>query len=454
MFIDDKMIHYAKKSSSPLSRAIILVDDRKIRLEYFAAIEKIEKKLTALQNKAEAFQNEDQKLYENWFDLTFRNLRYQVEQKLKEYNDLCHFHNWIIAESRMKKISMDEAAYRLRREAENFKNADELTKEKIRQIRQARDEFIQNEQKVDELDDEFSEDSEDSNDEELKEKIEQFQGLSDEDIHHIYESEFDGVEFLVEFFEVTMETKDPSYFLRAWDLSPKSLQNLFKRYSKEMGVKDFEHLLKFMRANLKENGTTSEEKKDGDDQTFVFSPEKQEKKEEQTETLKLIYRQLVRRLHPDLWQHQGLKEEQRKTQILFQSLWGRVQKAYQSNNFMEMKKLKILVALKQKDLNTLSIDEIKSGVHIFKEELMTLEEQVRFFKKHPWWNFSKKRETKSLEKKIAKEFQNQLVDLETQIYDLHVTHNIMEMMYNENHEGTPGRKKRTQSRKRKKTKIF
>lgn len=102
------------------------------------------------------------------------------------------------------------------------------------------------------------------------------------------------------------------------------------------------------------------------------------------------------------------------------------------------------MALKQKDLDALTVDEIKNGVQFFDDELAELEEKVKQFKPLPWWNFSKKKSFKALEKKISKDFQTQIDEMEMEIADLELQHEIIESEYEWERRGTRSKKKRRQ----------
>jgi hypothetical protein len=53
-------------------RNLMVIDDRKVRMELFRATASILKKIKKLESGHEAFVIIDQRLYQDWYNLTFR----------------------------------------------------------------------------------------------------------------------------------------------------------------------------------------------------------------------------------------------------------------------------------------------------------------------------------------------------------------------------------------------
>ena len=118
---------------------------------------------------------------------------------------------------------------------------------------------------------------------------------------------------------------------------------------------------------------------------------------EQLEALKLLYRKLVRKLHPDLQGHDN------ELSAWHKKIWDRVQSAYKTSDRAELEKIYKLVLIRGRDLNDLSLGEIRESSRWLGDELKRMENEVKGLKRLPAWGFSRKKDLKSLERKVAKD---------------------------------------------------
>lgn len=303
------------------SRQLLIIDNSKIKQSYFSEVDKAEKKLDRLTQKITAFQNKDQQLYADWFNLTFRELQSEIVELNDEYMRLCRFHNWMIAESKMKKIPIAEALIRIREEEMLYKKGDESLKRIIEEKRTARDEFVQKSQSREDeeirrqfnesIQNDFDEDD-DSDEEQLSPKLKQlsdeFHSRTDEEIAQILEEKYASQIFMSDTLDLGFRVDDPSLFLRVWDIAQPEQKSEFRKHFKKFTNNKIDEIVEFMREELRQR----ERKKLNDQDSDAPDPVSQQKKAEAenapkqdiAEIIKSTYRHLVRKLHPDHWKTQ------------------------------------------------------------------------------------------------------------------------------------------------------
>ena len=111
--------------------------------------------------------------------------------------------------------------------------------------------------------------------------------------------------------------------------------------------------------------------------------------------LKVKYRELVRKLHPDY-----IKE---RTPHL-DNLWHEVQKAYKAQDLERLEMLLALTSIQEGDFSSdFSISQILNVQNEYKQQLKAIRSKIREAKKQPAWGFSKLTSTKVIQKKIERE---------------------------------------------------
>ena len=125
-----------------MTKSLVVIDDRSLRKAAFTKAEKLLKKLERLEGNLKTFHDTDQRLFQDWYELTFREDRKNIESLHDQYRELCRIHNWIIAIARQRDLSMPEAYAVFRDEDELYKTGSPEDKRRIAEERKRRDEFI------------------------------------------------------------------------------------------------------------------------------------------------------------------------------------------------------------------------------------------------------------------------------------------------------------------------
>jgi len=96
--------------------------------------------------------------------------------------------------------------------------------------------------------------------------------------------------------------------------------------------------------------------------------------------LKEIYRNLVRRLHPDKGAHRSAKEIE---------WWHQVQEAYESGNLEQLELILTLVEIEEKGAKEASVSVLTQLTEEFKKSIKAMKRKLAAFRKDIAWNFSR-----------------------------------------------------------------
>ena len=152
----------------------------------------------------------------------------------------------------------------------------------------------------------------------------------------------------------------------------------------------------------------------------------------------------MRHLHPDLQADgRGQTHWQKK-------IWNRVQNAKLSLNKRELEKLFRLVMIRSRNLNELTLSEIKESQSWLKIELDELSREARDLKKLPAWGFSRLKDYTVLKRKLEKPFEVELGQIQEMIDELKEQHSFLEMMGRANPDP---QRKRSRKRPRPKSRV-
>lgn len=438
------------------SREILVVDNRPIRRRYFLEAQKILQKVERLEEKIRLFHSSDQKLFDQWSDLTFREHREAQAKAQNKYEELARFHNWIIATAHKLDIELSTAYVLMREEQIRWDQGDEKERQRIEEARQQREAFIQQEmrqsynerysyEEEEELDpkeggieglgeilDQIEEVVLDGKPEpELyaEERIARLTALSDEQLFRALQNR--EVSFML--FDVSLnwgqKHQDYTLFKKIWHLMTEQQKFFFANvfYSvTEMPIEEF-----LAEIGLSPDWTSDSEEED-ESEAFHFDedfseshprgdPRAQKRPPVNEEGLKQTFRKLMRKLHPDM-------HNRGEVPPWVQRLWGRVQKAYNDKNAEALERLLKLTLIRLEALEELSVSEISDARQWLTQDLKALEEESAEMKRSYAWGFSRKKTYDSLIKKIEKEFQMELQRVLAQIEDLERQHEMLEML--------------------------
>lgn len=365
--------------------SLLVVDDQKIRLALFANTATLLKKLNKLERDFEAFQNQDQRLYEDWYNLTFRRERQQEEQVDRRLQNLRTFKTHLEYLVETSKISPAKAYLLLQDEEKQYQRGDEdwrfvidmLRQQRLENAKKIRNQKLKAQSQVHNTGRLFKEEdvSEQTTLASLNRKerttFYYLKEIREESLVQRFNDTKIGFTFFKESFQVAMKGADWSLLAKIWKCSHKVFQ---ERLLKSMPL----HLQEFLSQVLQEHSETSHAKPVDPYAEEVF--------------MKTSYRKLVRILHPDTF----VEANNFEMRDWLLKTWQKVQEAYQKRDAQKLKRLEFMVELQLGHLNSLTMDEIYESSLLFAEELENLKKKIRAFRKHPAWNFSSRRGYDSL----------------------------------------------------------
>ena len=436
---------------------LLVIDDRLVREDAFAQAEKIIKKLDRLETDLDSFHDRDQRLFSSWYDLTFRKEKQQITDFHDEYRRLSKFHNWMIVVAEMHHVSLPRAFAYLKQEEERYIIGTEQEKAEIEKLRLKRDLYIRREIEAEfgydtspDFDD-LEDDEEDDPKKEEAPELKMIREMSDQKLLKLCRDRGGAFALLSMCLNYAKVPEDYTLLLKVWDATPPQYQLAFaKEYTRETG-KSLPHFIEEIRDYLEGISKPEPDEEEIDeslfDEDFIRSsppppPRRSVKKTsgEEVEALKLLYRKLVRQLHPDL-RGNNLTVWQKK-------MWERVQNANRRQDKKLLEKLFRMVLIRNQSLNDLTVSEILESRVWLKEEFENLSQEAHGLKKQPAWGFSRRKEYASLKKKLGKPFVDQLSELSLRVGDLKDQHQALEKMSQSRGAEPNQRRKRSNRRKK------
>lgn len=443
-------------------REVLVIDNGPLRQRSFQAAQKIIEKIERLEEKIHRFHSSDQKLFNEWLELTFRSHRARHEKAQSRYIELARFHNWVVATSKKLKIEMHHA-YRLMCEEQiRWNNGNEAQRRQIEQDRAEREAYIREQSRSrysgdfefdSEEDDQASEDfggigevlsqieeiifGEDCEVlEKTEERIERLANMSDE-ATEMYVAMHDTGFMLFDLAMGWGETHgDYTLFKRIWSAMKPMHKDYFAKVYASMTETPIEDLLQYVGipGEWDRDDETKEETEE-DDEAFSFQdseegrPARVEKVQRQTaaseEKLKQVFRKLMRKLHPDV---HAAASDGKQLPKWARRMWSTVQKAYNDKNIPVLERLLKLTQLRMNALDELSISEIAEAKHWLLKDLENLEEESQDLRNSMAWGFSGKKKYDSLKKRIESEFNRNLRIVIEEIEELEEQNQLLEIL--------------------------
>jgi DnaJ-domain-containing protein 1 len=428
---------------------LLVINDLALRQKSVAESEKILAKIDRLESSLEAFRNRDLIEFRSWYELSFREETRRIEEARSEYESLAQFHNWVIAEARMRDLSTPQAFAIVREEAACYLNGDEATRCKIDGLRAARERFIAQEMEREafgEFDSPLFSDEEEAPPPERteidSENLRLLAGFTDKQLRNALKDGGTAVSIISNVLALAETAEELRLFLRIWSAAGNSARIEFSKDYKEITGQRFTEVLEDIRAGLEE--ISSESDLDEPPEEFIsrsFSGKHSELSVSDELALKTTYRKLVRLLHPDLNTESSAK-------AWLKSVWDRTQNAYQQKQLGELNKLQVIALIRLRFLDRLTLHEIRQSASWLGAELETLASEVEEIKRVPAWGFSRKRKTEALARKIGRELDGEFKSVKKQIDELHEQHRVLELLSRcEAFEKRNPRKRRKRSRK-------
>ncbi|MGZ3749375.1 MAG: hypothetical protein ACXVB1_03535 [Pseudobdellovibrionaceae bacterium] len=444
-------------------RSLLVIDDWGLRLKLFSEAEAVIKKIDKVERDRDGFINQDQRLFNDWYELSFRQEKKELEERHQEYISLAKFHNDLIAVVEMQGLPPHRAYLFLKEEEKRYQEGTEAQRVKIDRVRKERLDFAQKA-----MDEEFGSpfDENEGEEEDFDEADRDFESAPDLSslnkadtklYHHLkaataesLQKEFsdsDSFFLAMTAIRIASLTTDHQLLIKVWDILPlKTQRQLAKDFKKNMGsnIEEFIEGLRSLFTETSSDESSREEQSENSEGEFIQVPRSRSHtlSENAERDLKFIFRKLVRLIHPDS-QDPHLSEN---LKAWYNKVWLRVQEAYKTKDLHQLKKLEILATIRLKELNNLTVDEIKNSTEWLEEELKELRASLKAYEKHPAWRFSSKRNYDSLIKKIKKEFQVSLAPLLRDIEELRDLHSFYERAAGQNSRASV--KKRSSKKRR------
>ena len=435
-------------------KSLTVIDDTAIRKNAFREAELVIRKIDRLEASFEAFHQVDQKLFADWYALTFRQHEQRLRDLADEFRALATFHNEMVTVARMHGVSMHDAYRILRTEEASLRHGTEEEKMKIEATRKERDDFLRDEMEEEAREERVEAAKRAAGPAPLSEgeakALADLHLLTDEEIRELCLDRANTLGLLSDVLTLMRKREDAFLLLRIWDNVAQKNKKPFVHYFASHWSGDFHRLIAAIRDDRDAIEHSQPKPEQGSEAKADSEPEaeyvgKRNKKErapgEAEEALKLLYRKLVRRLHPDL--QSGIQEDSSALAVWHKKIWNRLQRSYERRDQNDLEKILHLVLIRSRDLTLLTISEIIQSRSWLEEELASLNAQTKSMKKMPAWGFSRLKNPEKLERKLAGPLNDEIRILENEVIAMKQDQNHLDYLSRSNAEPRrKGRKRR------------
>lgn len=407
-------------------RALIPINDIKLRKKKFSAAERVLKKIDRLEGSIQSFEKADKELYEKWFSRVFHERIRDLEKIQDRHTKLAQFDDYIRVVSLLQKINLLEAYKFVKEEADRYEKEGFHERMRIDRARAERKErlreMVEEEQRA-----KFA--RWEAEQKENDERIRELKSLSEEELRERVSDALNGAELLRNVFNSCRCLFEFRFFIQMWELAAFEVQTEFAmEFEDERGML-FDEVLKNILHEFqteddwrKEEESKKEESKN--DETSTEETIHEVKLSEPSppsdeEKIKLLYRKLVRMLHPDARiQHNAGKE----LEPWEKAMWMKVQDAYDAQCFATLDRLHKVIMLRRKELSGFTLGEISQSADWLMREFEELDQQAKKMRRQPWWRFSSRKDFDPLLRKVARSIWHNSRRLENAITELQIRH--------------------------------
>ncbi|WP_291515932.1 J domain-containing protein [Bdellovibrio sp. ArHS] len=389
-------------------RDLSVVDDAKLRQDFFSASRNLLKKIQRLEKEYADFVNHDQVLYQDWYKVTFKEELQSLDAMEKRCRSLAHFHVHLQYVAQTMKVSLEEAYLLLKNEEVQYESGDESWRFVIDKLRSERFTNATKTQNTPSSSERamknqahYSEEVNLNLGDVLCEDDSALSGFSrySRSVYH-YLKEIDdvvmarhlsdvsaGYQLFKESFQIAMRCGDWALLFRIW----------------RVGGIGYQHkLLKPMPSHLKEFLT----------KTFAEQAAEELPRSLDTQVaLRSAYRKIARLLHPDT-QSVDMSPKQKEWAA---KRWEKAQVAYGAQDHVSLKRLEIICLAEMGDLGRMTLEEIYESSLALNDEYQALRKSLKIYRRHPAWKFSTRRKYEVLKVRIRKELGVRFATLQTQI---------------------------------------
>ncbi len=405
---------------NPKERNLMVINDHQLRMNLFSPSAALLKKIKKLAVSQKDFLSIDKFLYENWYQLTFREETREllgIEQRQKRLQELqIHLHS--IAEN--SAVSLQTAFLFLKDEALQFQSGDDDWKFIITKLREHRLEYAKkkltekikrqqnpqgdffgsffDKQPVVEciLPVQVVKECPDISGLNRKSRAVYYYGkeVSPEALEKLFLEKNRGEILFKELFKITMEVGD-------WPLLGKLWMAASEGYKNKILKKMPSHLMSFLNQLILDSNSPS---KESQIEGYVLAEL----------NLKTIYHKLARYFHPDL----QTEDCDYEALTFAEQMLKEAQEAYLAKDLVRLKRLEMMALIHQGDLRSLTLDEIYQSSIVLAQELENLKRTIKLNERHPAWRFSTRHNHSAVIAKIRANFYKRKLDLLAEVQDL------------------------------------
>lgn len=380
--------------------APLLIDDAKLRRQAAAAAEKLLRRLDRLTQAAEGFYGVDQRLFQDWFQLTFRAELARQESLKNEREKLAREREAVAAYATFAKVSLEDAYDFLEQEKLRYELGSPEEKARIEEARRYRQRQGRGGKK--EARAEAREKRKAKADAAaMKDWWSWFAGLDRAAIQALSAEPEYSSEALLAGLLAGDENWQREAGVRFWDETSPYVRKLASRRYFEHRGEDLEDLVRAFRTPRHESSGAA------DPSGVEPRPLRPEE-----ENLKLLYRKFVRYLHPDARGPGAALDSWQK------KMWHDGQEAYQSGNYPALHALYRVVMLRLGKLGELTMGEIRAIAAGLEKEFRDLQRDTKGMRNAPFWKFSKRKDYFDLTRKFRLGFVAELARLEEEVTKL------------------------------------
>ena len=405
-------------------RNLMVINDHQIRLDLFSPTAALIKKIKKLTVSQKDFLNIDKFLYENWYQLTFREETREIQSLEKHQNSLFELQIHLLSIAENSRVSLQAAHLLLKEEEIQFRAGDEDWKFIITKLRGHRLEYAKNK---------VNEKMEMQRKDKMKYQEEYFASFFDtqpldesilptsvagdcpnisrlnrksravyyyskevsaEVLEKLLREKRRGQSLFKELFKITMEVGDWSLLGKLWMVASEGYKN---KILKKMPS----HLMSFLNQLILDSNSPS---KESQIEGYLLAEL----------NLKAIYHKLARYFHPDV----QTEDCDYEALTFAEQMLKEAQEAYFAKDLARLKRLEMMALIHQGDLRSLTLDEIYQSSIVLAQELENLKRSIKLNERHPAWRFSSRRSHSPLISKIRADFYKRKMLLLADVQDL------------------------------------
>ncbi len=423
-------LKYQKMRQLNQLRSILVVDNAPLKKKEISLLQKWFRKIEKVQISIRQFNEKDQKLFSDWHQLTFHSLLEQIEKIRSEYFLQGDFHNQMLWISKQNKMSIPKSYLFLQAEQDRYDTGDAAIKAEIDAIRLQRTDAIKKsffKESSNQCDcedcrrDRGEIEDEDTQTDQLKNQVLYYELLTEKEIIEFMYDFDEGHDFVMNAFKDLFAAQRMDLVEKIWDVTPAQIKKTINQDAKKNMGKSMDTVLeelKFIFGAGQSDKDDDWDSEPGDWQDFQtresFEHKKQDLSEDQRLRIKITYRNIIRRIHPD--RLDSLQMENRK--FWLEEIWKKSVDAHKREDLEMLTQLYDQVLVAFQEFDGLGITALQNvAMSLQKQHKNTLRE-ISDMKSNPAWNFSQLKNYEKLEKKLARPYLQQLSQFKSDLDEI------------------------------------